>query len=55
MGGELSPYFRSVKASIKGTKTPKTLFSGVSHHSLVRLNATAEAVLQAKITKSQPG
>ncbi|OIQ70055.1 hypothetical protein GALL_483370 [mine drainage metagenome] len=53
-GGELSPHWRSVSASISGTKTPNTRLPGGTQVSCIRFSAAAEAVLQAKITRSQP-
>ena len=53
-GGELSPHCRSVSASISGTNTPSTRLSSGTQASCMRRRAAAEAVLQARITRSQP-
>ena len=53
-GGELSPQLRSVRASINGTKTPKHLLPSGKNFSCMDRSAAADAVLQARITKSHP-
>ena len=55
VGGELSPQSRRVRCSITGTNTPSTRCSrGSSQFTCRSCSATAEAVLQARITSPQP-